>query len=61
MVTRGAAGATAILRNGSTIEVPALKIEPVDTTGAGDTLSVFSPPHSIWARPWKPLCARAGV
>jgi ribokinase len=37
VVTRGAAGATAILRNGSTIEVPALKIEPVDTTGAGDT------------------------
>ena len=37
VVTRGAAGATAILRNGITIEVPALKIEPVDTTGAGDT------------------------
>jgi ribokinase len=37
VVTRGAAGATAILRNGNTIEVPALKIEPVDTTGAGDT------------------------
>jgi ribokinase len=37
VVTRGAAGATAILRNGSTIEVPALKIESVDTTGAGDT------------------------
>ena len=37
VVTRGAAGATAILHNGITIEVPALKIEPVDTTGAGDT------------------------
>jgi ribokinase len=37
VVTHGAAGAAAILRNGITIEVPALKIEPVDTTGAGDT------------------------
>jgi ribokinase len=36
-VTRGVAGATAILHNGMKIEVPALKIEPVDTTGAGDT------------------------
>ena len=37
VVTRGAAGARAILRDGSTVEVPALAIEPVDTTGAGDT------------------------
>jgi ribokinase len=36
-VTRGAAGALAILRDGIRIEVPALAIEPVDTTGAGDT------------------------
>jgi ribokinase len=37
VVTRGAAGALAILRDGIRIEVPALSIEPVDTTGAGDT------------------------
>ena len=37
VVTRGAAGALAILRDGIRIEVPALAIEPVDTTGAGDT------------------------
>jgi len=37
VVTRGAAGALTILRDGARIEVPALAIEPVDTTGAGDT------------------------
>ena len=37
VVTRGAAGALAILRDGVRIEVPALAIEPIDTTGAGDT------------------------
>jgi ribokinase len=37
VVTRGAAGALAILRDGVRIAVPALAIEPVDTTGAGDT------------------------
>jgi ribokinase len=37
VVTRGAAGALAILRDGIRIAVPALAIEPVDTTGAGDT------------------------
>jgi ribokinase len=37
VVTRGAMGATAFLRGGGRIEVPALPIEPVDTTGAGDT------------------------
>jgi ribokinase len=37
VVTRGAAGALAILTDGITIEVPALAIEPVDPTGAGDT------------------------
>src|SRR5215470_10862149 len=37
VVTRGAAGTLAILRDGIRIEVPALAIEPVDTTGAGDT------------------------
>ena len=37
VVTRGAAGALAILHDGMRIEVPALAIEPVDTTGAGDT------------------------
>lgn len=36
VVTRGAAGARAFLADGSYIDVPALPIEPVDTTGAGD-------------------------
>jgi ribokinase len=39
IVTRGAAGAVALLRDGSTITVPALSIDPVDTTGAGDTFA----------------------
>jgi ribokinase len=39
VVTHGAAGAAAYLPNGSTIEVPALQIDPVDTTGAGDTFA----------------------
>src|SRR5437867_4312354 len=33
VVTRGAAGSVAFLRDGTRIEVPALPIEPVDTTG----------------------------
>jgi len=37
VVTRGGAGALALLRDGIKIEVPALAIKPVDTTGAGDT------------------------
>jgi ribokinase len=37
VVTRGVAGAVAFLHDGERIEVPALPIEPVDTTGAGDT------------------------
>jgi len=37
VVTRGAAGAITFLSDGTRIEVPALPIEPVDTTGAGDT------------------------
>jgi len=37
VVTRGGAGALALLRDGIRIEVPALAIKPVDTTGAGDT------------------------
>ncbi|HEY2540476.1 MAG TPA: ribokinase [Stellaceae bacterium] len=37
VVTRGAAGAVAYFRNGSTIPVPALPVVAIDTTGAGDT------------------------
>ena len=37
IVTRGAAGATAFLAEGSRLDIPALAIAPVDTTGAGDT------------------------
>src|SRR5438132_6825232 len=36
-ITRGAAGSVAFLREGVRLEVPALPIEPLDTTGAGDT------------------------
>jgi ribokinase len=39
VVTRGAAGAVAFLCDGRHIAVPARKIEPVDTTGAGDTFA----------------------
>jgi ribokinase len=37
VITRGGAGALAFLSDGSRIEVRPLPIEPVDTTGAGDT------------------------
>jgi ribokinase len=37
VVMHGAAGATAFVSDGSRLEIPALAIEPVDTTGAGDT------------------------
>jgi ribokinase len=37
VVTRGAAGAGAFFADGSRLDLPALAIEPVDTTGAGDT------------------------
>jgi ribokinase len=37
IVTRGELGATAFLADGSRLDAPALTIEPVDTTGAGDT------------------------
>ena len=37
VVTRGAAGAGAFLADGSRLDLPALAIDPVDTTGAGDT------------------------
>jgi ribokinase len=37
VVTRGADGSTTYLTDGGRIDTPALAIEPVDTTGAGDT------------------------
>jgi ribokinase len=37
VVTSGGAGSTAFLADGAQIYTPALTIEPVDTTGAGDT------------------------
>jgi ribokinase len=37
IVTRGGEGSTAFLADGSRIDTPALAIEPIDTTGAGDT------------------------
>jgi ribokinase len=39
VVTRGAAGVIAYLADGGAVEVPALKIDPIDTTGAGDTFT----------------------
>jgi ribokinase len=37
VVTRGAAGSTAFLSDGGGLDIPAFAIDPVDTTGAGDT------------------------
>jgi ribokinase len=37
VVTSGGAGSTAFLADGGRIDTPALEIEPIDTTGAGDT------------------------
>jgi ribokinase len=37
IVTRGGEGSTAFLADGGLIDTPALTIEPIDTTGAGDT------------------------
>ena len=37
VVTSGAAGSIAFLADGGRIDIPALAIEPIDTTGAGDT------------------------
>jgi ribokinase len=37
VVTLGAAGTTTYLADGAVIETPALALDPVDTTGAGDT------------------------
>jgi ribokinase len=37
VVTRSGAGSTAFLADGGRIDTPALAIEPIDTTGAGDT------------------------
>ncbi|MBV9825943.1 MAG: ribokinase [Alphaproteobacteria bacterium] len=39
IVTRGAAGVIAYRRDGSRLDTPALAINPVDTTGAGDTFT----------------------
>ena len=36
VVTRGGAGSVAFLAGGGHFEIPALAIEPIDTTGAGD-------------------------
>jgi ribokinase len=37
VVTRGAAGATVLLADGASFNLPALAVDPVDPTGAGDT------------------------
>jgi ribokinase len=37
VVTRGGAGSTAYLADGGRVDIPALAIAPIDTTGAGDT------------------------
>jgi ribokinase len=37
VVTRGAAGAIGFLAEGRNLAVPALPVDPIDTTGAGDT------------------------
>jgi ribokinase len=37
VVTRGATGSTAFLADGERIDIPALAVDAIDTTGAGDT------------------------
>jgi ribokinase len=37
VMTRGAAGSTAFLADGERIDIPALPVDAIDTTGAGDT------------------------
>ncbi len=37
IVTGGAAGSTAFLADGGRVDTPSLAIDPIDTTGAGDT------------------------
>ncbi|GFE49804.1 carbohydrate kinase [Roseobacter cerasinus] len=39
LVTRGAEGATAVLASGARVDVPAKRVEIVDTVGAGDTFN----------------------
>lgn len=39
IVTRGSAGATGHLRDGTAVEVPAARVKVVDTVGAGDTFN----------------------
>jgi ribokinase len=39
IVTRGARGAAAFLADGSSLDVPAFAVAPVDTTGAGDAFT----------------------
>jgi len=39
IVTRGGAGATGVLRDGTEVHVPAERATPVDTVGAGDTFN----------------------
>lgn len=39
VITCGPQGATALLADGACLQVPALPIEPVDTTGAGDSFA----------------------
>lgn len=39
VITRGANGAVAHLTDGTSITVPAMTIDPIDTTGAGDTFA----------------------
>jgi len=39
VITRGTNGAVALLADGAAIAVPALAIDPIDTTGAGDTFA----------------------
>ena len=41
IVTRGARGAAAFLADGTSLDVPPLAVDPVDTTGAGDAFTGF--------------------
>src|SRR5690606_6183199 len=51
IVKRGAQGATAYNKNGESVSVPALSVDVVDTTGAGDAFNAgFIYAHRVAGR-----------
>lgn len=61
VVTHGAEGATAYLTDGGRVDAPALAIDPVDTTGAGDTFVGVLAAMLDQGLPLAPALRRAGA